>query len=179
SSFAVLSRKSRLFVPLQEALGERQVPVEIVGLAGLLKLPEVVEVLAYARAVTDPFASVALARILLGPRYRVGFKDLARVAAWAATQNRLVRGTEEGEVLPFLFTEALEHLDHTEGLSGEGRARLEEFRAELAGLRQEARRPVGEFLAEVIRRTGILAELDASTDAAVATSRRRNLAAFL
>ena len=31
SSFAVLSRKSRLFVPLQEAFGERGIPVEIVG----------------------------------------------------------------------------------------------------------------------------------------------------
>src|SRR5262249_29557907 len=72
SSFAVLARKSRLFVPLQEAFGELGIPIEIVGLAGLLKMPEVVEVLSYAKAVADPFASVSLARILLGPRYRVG-----------------------------------------------------------------------------------------------------------
>src|SRR5439155_17055157 len=87
--------------------------------------------------------------------------------------------TEEGEAMPFLFTEALEHLDETDGLSEPGRERLEGFRGELADLRQEARRPVGEFLAEVLRRTGILAELDASPDADVATARRRNLAAFL
>ena len=66
-------------------------PAEIVGLAGLLRLPEVVEVLAYARAVSDPLASVALARILLGPRYRVGFKDLARVAALAKRKNYALR----------------------------------------------------------------------------------------
>ena len=65
-------------------------PVEIVGLAGLLKQPEVVEVLAYARAVHDPKASVALARILLGPRYRVGFKDLALVARLATRESKLM-----------------------------------------------------------------------------------------
>src|SRR5207244_8895171 len=145
--------------------------------AGLLTLPEVVEVLAYAKAVADPMASVSLARILMGPRYRVGFKDLARVASWAKDKNRPLRGTEEGETLPFLFAEALEHLDEIEGVSQEGLARLEEFRAELGRLRQEARRPVGDFLAEVIRETGLLEELAASPARAVAEARTRNLAA--
>ena len=179
SSFAVLCRKSRLFVPLQEAFAERKIPVEIVGLAGLVKLPEVVEVLAYARAVADPKASVSLARILLGPRYRVGFKDLARVAAWAKDKNYAIRGEDRDEPAPFLFAEALEHLDEVAGLSEEGRGRLEEFRAELAALRMEAGRPVGEFLAEIIRRTGLLAELDSSLDRQVALATKRNLAAFL
>lgn len=179
SSFAVLCRKSRLFVPLQEAFAERKIPVEIVGLAGLVKLPEVVEVLAYARAVADPKASVSLARILLGPRYRVGFKDLARVAAWAKDKNYDVRGEDRDEPAPFLFAEALEHLDEVAGLSAEGRERLEEFRMELFGLRKEAGRRVGEFLAEIIRRTGLLSELDASLDPHVALATKRNLAAFL
>ncbi|HEX9374794.1 MAG TPA: ATP-dependent DNA helicase [Actinomycetota bacterium] len=179
SSVAVLCRASRLFPALQEAFAERSIPAEFVGLSGLLKLPEVVEVLAYARAVADSTASVALARILLGPRYRVGFKDLARVAAWAKERNYGLRESEEGEVAPFLFAEALEHLDEVEHLSEEAGRRLEEFRAELASLRDEARRPVGEFLAEVVRRTGLLAELDASPDAVLATARRRNIAAFL
>ena len=46
----MLCRTSRLFLSLQQAFNERGVPAEILGLAGLLKLPEVVEVLAYARA---------------------------------------------------------------------------------------------------------------------------------
>ncbi len=179
SSVAVLCRASRLFPSLQEAFSERSIPAEFVGLSGLLQLPEVVEVLAYARAVADSRASVALARILLGPRYRVGFKDLARVAAWAKERNFSMRDTEEGEATPFLFAEALEHLDEVEGLSDEARARLEEFRTELAALREEARRPVGEFLAEVVRRTGLLAELDAEPDQEAASARRRNIAAFL
>ncbi|MBA3552696.1 MAG: ATP-dependent helicase, partial [Actinobacteria bacterium] len=186
STFAVLCRKSRLFVPIQQVFAEAGIPAEIVGLAGLVKVPEVVEVLAYARAVADPFASVSLARILLGPRYRVGFKDLARVATWAKDRNyalralgRDLRDEEEDETPPFLFAEALEHLGEVEGASEEGLRRLEEFRAELAALRVEARRPVSEFLAEVVRRIGLLAELDASLDTAAATATRRNLSAFL
>jgi DNA helicase-2/ATP-dependent DNA helicase PcrA len=179
SSCAVLCRTSRLFYSLQEVFREHDIPVEIVGLAGLLTLPEVVEVLAYARAVADPFASVALARILLGPRYRVGFKDVARVAAWSKSRNSRARTTEEGEAMPYLFAEALEHLDEAEGLSDEGRGRLEAFRSELRDLREQARRPVGEFLGEVIRRIGLLEELDASPGRAVSAARKRNLAAFL
>ncbi|HEX9311870.1 MAG TPA: ATP-dependent DNA helicase [Actinomycetota bacterium] len=178
SSFAVLCRKSRLFTPVERAFAEAGIPVEIVGLAGLLKLPEVVEILAYAKAVADPYASVSLARILLGPRYRVGFKDLARVAAWAKDRNLVLRDADDDETAPFLFAEAFEHLDEVTFLSEEGTIRLEEFRRELAGLRAEAGRPVGEFLAEVIRRTGLLGELEAGDDA-FARSVKRNLAAFL
>ena len=147
SEMAVLCRTTRLFVLLQQAFGERGVPVEIVGLAGLLKMPEVVEVLAYARAVHDPTASVALARILLGPRYRVGFKDLA-LLAWLASARpsscaRLRHEDDDVEAEPFLFAEALEHLDEVEGLSEDGRARLEEFREELARAARRGATPGG------------------------------------
>lgn len=178
---AVLCRTSRLFPTLQRVFERHEIPVEIVGLAGLLKMPEVVEVLSYARAVASPLESVALGRILLGPRYRVGFKDLARVAGWAKGKTIALRDEDEdlSEDVPFLVAEALEHLDEVEGMSDEGRARLEAFRDELAELGIEARRPVPEFLAEVIRRVGLLAELDAWPDRDVAQARRRNLAAFL
>jgi DNA helicase-2/ATP-dependent DNA helicase PcrA len=186
---AVLCRTHRLFEPLQLAFAAKGVPAEFVNLAGLMHLPEVVEVLAYARAAEDPADGVALARILTGPRYRVGLRDLAAVASWSRESGhellvalRELELAEDEDLLedhPFLMAEALEHLDEIEGLGEEARGRLAEFRSELAELRVAARRPVGEFLAEVIRRTGLLAELDASPDVAMAASRRRNLAAFL
>ena len=184
AEMAVLCRTSRLFGLLRQALDQRGVPVEIVGLAGLLKMPEVVEVLAYARAVHDPTASVALARILLGPRYRVGFKDIALLARLASAETAQLRETydmedDDVEAEPVLLAEALEHLEAVQDLSDEGRARLAEFREELRALRAEARRPVGEFLGEVIRRIGILEELDADPDRRRGLGARRNLAAFL
>jgi DNA helicase-2/ATP-dependent DNA helicase PcrA len=144
--FAILCRSSRLFPTMQRVLSEAGVQFEIVGLAGLLRTPEVVEVLAYARAVASPLESVALGRVLLGPRYRVGFRDLARVAAWAKGKTYELRDEDEdlSEDIPFLVSEALDHLDEVTELSDEGRSRLEEFRDELAALRVEARRPVAE-----------------------------------
>ena len=184
SEMAVLCRTSRLFTLLRQAFDEREVPVEIVGLAGLLRMPEVVEVLAYARAVQDPTASVALARILLGPRYRVGFKDIALLARLATEKTKSLRDDyeledDDIESQPVLLAEALEHLEDVEALSEEGRERLAGFREELRALRVEARRPVGEFLGEVIRRIGILDELDADPDRRRGLGARRNLAAFL
>jgi DNA helicase-2/ATP-dependent DNA helicase PcrA len=181
---AVLCRTHRLFEPLQIAFADREIPAELVGLAGLIRLPEVVEVLSYARAAADPTASVALARILTGPRYRVGYRDLARVAAWARISghelaDRLPEDQDIVEDQPFLMAEALEDLEAVEGLSEEGRRRLGEFASELTALRETARRPVGEFFAEIVRRIGLLAELDAHPDQTMATARRRNIAAFL
>ncbi len=114
---AVLCRTSRLFPSLQRAFADNDIPAEIVGLAGLLKTPEVVEVLSYARAVASPLESVALGRILLGPRYRVGYTDLARVAAWAKGKTYELRDEDEdlSEEIPFLVAEALEHLDEVTG----------------------------------------------------------------
>ena len=175
----MLCRKSRLFEPLQLAFREAGIPAEFVGLAGLVRMPEVAEVLAYARAVADPNAGVGLARVLLGPRYRVGFKDLARVASWAKGRNQELRDENEDEAAPYLFAEALEHLDEVDGLSAEGRSRLDEFREELVALRGEARAPVPEFLAHVIRRAGLLDELEADVDRPRAETIKRNLAAFL
>ena len=121
AEMAVLCRTSRLFGLLRQAFDERGVPVEIVGLAGLLKMPEVVEVLAYARAVHDPTASVALARILLGPRYRVGFKDIALLARLASVETAQLREAydmqdDDVEAEPVLLAEALEHLEAVEEL---------------------------------------------------------------
>ena len=183
SEFAVLCRKSRLFGPLQAAFGEAGIPVEFVGLAGLLKLPEVVEVLTYARAVADPMASPSHARILLGPRYRIGAGDFSVVSIWALRQTRDWQKTQldEDEISRVSLEEALEHLDEIEGISDEARARLTAYRTELGELRQEARRPVGEFLAELIRRIGLLGELDAAlpADRDRAAAAKRNLAALL
>ena len=73
----------------------------------------------------------------MGPRYRVGLQGPRGASrGWAKGKNYAWR--EEGgddEDTPFLFAEALEHLDEIEGLSDEGRARLAAFRDELRALR--------------------------------------------
>ena len=143
------------------------------GSPGCLRLPEIVEVLAYARAVSDPLASVALAEILLGPRYRVGYKDLALVAALAKREELRVasggRGGGRGHAVPVRRGARASRRGRA-ALGRGARAARGVPATSCAELRIEARSPSGEFLGEIIRRTGLLAELDAQTDQVTATA---------
>jgi DNA helicase-2/ATP-dependent DNA helicase PcrA len=76
SDIAVLCRKRSQFVPMRKALEERDIPCEVVGLGGLLSVPEVQDVVASLRVIHDASASDSLARLLTGPRWRIGPRDL-------------------------------------------------------------------------------------------------------
>jgi DNA helicase-2/ATP-dependent DNA helicase PcrA len=76
SDIAVLCRKRSQFPLLRAAIEAQGVPVEVVGLGGLLTVPEVADIVATLRVLHDPGASAALARLLTGPRWRIGPRDL-------------------------------------------------------------------------------------------------------
>jgi ATP-dependent DNA helicase UvrD/PcrA len=76
SDIAVLCRKRSQFVLLRRALEARGIPCEVVGLGGLLSVPEVQDVVATLRVLHDAASSDALARLLTGPRWRIGPRDL-------------------------------------------------------------------------------------------------------
>jgi DNA helicase-2/ATP-dependent DNA helicase PcrA len=77
---AILVRRNADAAPMAAALRARGVPVEVVGLAGLLSVPEVADVVAMLRLVADPTAGAAAIRVLTGPRWRLGARDVA--ALW-------------------------------------------------------------------------------------------------
>ena len=70
--------------PLHAALAARGVPAEVVGLGGLLTLPEVADVVAVLRVLADPTANPSMLRLLTGPRWRIGPRDLAALGRRAA-----------------------------------------------------------------------------------------------
>ena len=72
ADIAVLTRRNADIAPLYAELTARDVPVEIVGLGGLLHLPEVMDVTATLRLVDDVTANPDLIRLLTGPRWRIG-----------------------------------------------------------------------------------------------------------
>lgn len=76
---AVLARKRAQFPLIRAALDKRGVPVEVVGLGGLLTVPEVQDVVATLKVVHDPTAGASLARLLTGPRWRLGPRDLVAI----------------------------------------------------------------------------------------------------
>ncbi|MFN2491009.1 MAG: ATP-dependent helicase [Actinomycetota bacterium] len=186
---AILCRTRRLFGPLQQALRARGIPVEVVGLGGLLTVPEVVDLLTHLRLALRPGDNVAFARIAMGPKWRIDFHDLAALARWAARNTReFQRKLEErdergGEVDPgeerFSLSEALARLDEIPDLSDEARRRLarlhehnERMRAALRG------RTLAEAVEHVLELSGLEDELVIARGA-VADAARANLSAFL
>lgn len=186
---AILCRAKRLFDSLQRELREQGIPVEVVGLGGLLSVPEVVDLLAYLRIVTTPGDNVAFARIAMGPRWRIHYRDLAAVARWAARNTGALRQALEereqrwGDVDPgderFSLSEALARLDEVEELSDEARRRLERLHTVIEQMRAEIR---GATLAEAIERvldlSGVEHELVVARTE-VADAARANLSSFL
>ncbi len=184
SDVAILCRKKRLFAPIADVLREEGVPVEIVDLGGLLKLPEIVEIVAWLRLIEDPGRNIELARLLQGPRWRIGYRDLVALARWSARHNRALKDDLPGEDespgdVAFALLESLDHLDDEEmtGLSDEARVRLREFSALLVELRDRSRGSLPDLVADVVERTGLHRELSASTSPA-AVSKLRNIANF-
>ncbi len=76
SQIAVLVRRRSQFAALEEALRSRGVPCEVVGLGGLLLQPDVADVVATLRLLVDASAGNAAVRVLAGPRWRLGARDL-------------------------------------------------------------------------------------------------------
>ncbi len=191
SDIAILLRDGSEFGALAVALRRAGVPVEIVGLSGLLQQPEVRDVVATLHVVQAPTANAALLRLLTGPRWRIGARDLAllgrRARALAAPPTRCddvvatdrlagaVAGSDPTDV-PAL-SEALEE----PGRLPYSAAATEWFgslAAELRQLRSVADAPLVELVRRVIECLGLDVELgaDPGPDAAAA---RDNLSGLL
>ncbi|WP_343318123.1 ATP-dependent DNA helicase [Arthrobacter sp. TMP15] len=80
---AVLCRRRAQFSKLQSVFEARGIPYEIVGLSGLLGMPEIVDLVATLRVIADPGRSDALMRLLTGARWRIGPADLMAFSDWA------------------------------------------------------------------------------------------------
>jgi DNA helicase II / ATP-dependent DNA helicase PcrA len=113
-SAAVLCRKRSQFPLLVEALKARDLPVEVVGLGGLLLTPEVNDLVSLLWVVQDPTRGDRLMRLLTGPFCRLGPADLDGLASWARARQRAA-GALPGEAqilqLPGLETAPDEEFD--------------------------------------------------------------------
>src|SRR5207245_11107395 len=98
---AVLVRRRADMAELAAALRARDLPVEVVGIGGLLAEPEVRDLVSALRLLVDPLAGTAAARLLTGSRWRLGAADLA--ALWARASELgggRTTGTTLADVLP-------------------------------------------------------------------------------
>ncbi len=84
---AVLCRKRSQFPPIVDALEAAGVPYEVVGLGGLLHMPEVADLVALLHVVQDPTRGDRLMRLLTGPSCRLGAADLDGLGAWSRVRQ--------------------------------------------------------------------------------------------
>ncbi len=176
SQIAVLARRNADIGAIYGALLDRDVPAEIVGLGGLLTLPEVADVVSTLRLVDDVAANPNLVRILTGPRWAIGPGDLEilgrRAKELARGQSAFVRGgsleqdleaavsdTDPSEAVS--LAEALTDLGDA-AVSPEARERFAALGAELAMLRRHATEPVGDLVRRVVSTLGVDVELVAA-----------------
>ena len=86
---ALLMRKRSQMSIFVSALEDAGLEVEVVGLGGLLEVPEVVDLVSALRAIHNPAAGTQLIRLLAGPRWRIGAKDLERLHRYASRKARV------------------------------------------------------------------------------------------
>lgn len=172
SDIAVLTRRNEHIGAVYGALVDRNVPVEIVGLGGLLTVPEVADVVSVLRVLADVTDNPALVRILTGPRWAIGPADLAALgrrarelaprpprapgSGFAAEVRATLAETEASAVVS--LAEALDDLGPG-GYSAEGRDRLAACAAELRGLRRFAGEPVTDLVRRVVAALGLEVEV--------------------
>ncbi|ASO18583.1 DNA helicase-2/ATP-dependent DNA helicase PcrA [Actinoalloteichus hoggarensis] len=158
---AVLVRRRADMAELAEALRAEGLPVEVVGLGGLLDEPEVRDLVSALRMLVDPLAGTAAARLLTGARWRLGVADLA--ALWARAGSLADRGDRREpsgspvDALPGEHAEqaglidALEDPGPAADYSPAGFRRIQRLARELAVLRRRLDQPLPELVADVER----------------------------
>ncbi len=177
ADIAILCRARSDFPSLLRVLGARDVPVEVVGLDGLLAMPEVAEVVAILEVLHDSSANPALVRLLAGPRWRIGIRDLAllgeRAQQLAGPAGRpdtpdvdeqldaAVAGVDPADVVSLL--DALDD-PGTLGYDPEARSRFAALSAEIRSLRRGVGDPLPDLVHRVITTTGLDIEMAASPE---------------
>lgn len=194
---AVLIRRNADAAPLAEALREQGLPVEIVGLGGLLATPEVADIVATLRLIAEPGTGSAAVRILTGARWRIGVADLAALAkrarmlsigsvsgdASAAITDAAGLASALREVAPEPteragLADAIADPGAPEQYSEAGYARIVALSEELAALRERSGQPLVELVADVERTIGVGVETQTRRAIAGGGAGREHLDAF-
>lgn len=187
----VLTRDNQTAAEVFAVLTADDIKVEIVGLSGLLRLPEVAEVVATLTLLHDLTANAELLTLLSGPRWAIGPRDLALLGRRARDLAGHSDRTDPASLSEEL-SQAVSGADPTELLSlsdaladpGElpyspaARERFALLAGELRMLRRYAGEPLLDLVRLIIDTCGIDLEL-ASSVSESASARRDNLDLFV
>jgi len=191
SDIGVLTRDNTHAEEVFDALTGAGVPVEIVGLSGLVRLPEVAEVVAILTLMHDVTDNAALLTLLTGPRWAIGPRDLrllgeraARLAGRSGRVDHADVGAELLHIADGIDPAEIPTLSDALASPGEGdyspeaRERFGLLAEELRHLRAAVGEPLLDVVRRIIDTTGVDIEL-ASAVSPAAAARRDNLDLFV
>ena len=174
---AVLCRARSQMPAVAEALRARGVPVEVVGLGGLLAAPEIVDLHAALLAAHDPSRSDAALRLLTG--MRIGIADLAVLQERARELARPLGAGGATGPAESSIVEAIEQPPPAGWVGPSGRAmspaglrRVGELGATLRALRASTHAPLPELVGAAERLLGLDIEVLARAGADPRHARR-------
>ena len=178
---AVLARTAATLVDVDSELRRRGVPTRLVGAAALLQVPVVAELRAVLEVLDDPASDPALVRLLTGPRWRIGLRDLAALGALSPASARGQGGTPDLDAAlrtavlgsdPVDRSSLAETIEAALAADGEPRLsapavhRLTRLTEEIRRLRRHLDEPCVDLISRVLRTTGLGVEAGIGPDAA-------------
>ncbi len=178
-SAAILVRKNRQAYPYAEALRDRGVPCEVVGLKNLLDYPAVADIVNIARIVVSDQSDAALLRILTRPVVGLGFADIEKLSRLASTRGvagksrsdqqsdpsidiakKVEKVYKEAHSVPISLSETLSIVSGDTGLSPEGIKRVRNLAQRLSLLRKlSSQQSPWQFFMSIISLFGIREEI--------------------
>jgi DNA helicase-2/ATP-dependent DNA helicase PcrA len=176
-TFAVLVRKKSQIAYIQEALTAANIPSEVLGLGGLIHVPEVADIVALLKIINSPDAGGALMRHLTGPRINLGPRDIAALGRFSrnrakseGSDNRtlvqnIIAGNplvaDNDDQIAGSLIDALDEIGSAEAhtFSAAGYARLVKFSADLRRLRSRASGSITDLILEIERYLNLEAEV--------------------
>lgn len=158
---AVLVRTRAQIARIESALLDVKVPVEVVGVGGLLATAEVVDVVSLLRAAAHPERGDAVLRLLTGPRLRIGLKDVDALARWARarTDEPALARSDEADLDKLHLSDVLDDLPPPGWISPEGRDRIRRLAADVDAVRGAMRLPLPQVVARAVAALGLDVEV--------------------
>ncbi|HEY3468345.1 MAG TPA: ATP-dependent DNA helicase [Amycolatopsis sp.] len=153
---AVLVRRRADMAPIAAELRARGLPVEVVGLGGLLDEPEVADLVSTLKVLADPLSGSAAARLLTGARWRLAAADVAALWRRAGELSSPEKASDEPELVAERveqagLIDAIDEPGDPARYSGEGYQRIRRIGRELSALRRRLDQSLPELVADVER----------------------------
>jgi len=164
---AVLVRKRNQITAIEAALHEAGIAVEVIGIGGLIHVPEVADVVTMLKIITDPDSGSALMRHLTGPRINLGPRDIAALGTFSRDRAKAMHADSKSFIKKIAagnpeqleaddqfagsIIDALDEIADAKkfGFSDIGYQRLVRFASDLRRLRARAGGQITDLISEI------------------------------